>query len=373
MSQTATTASSGAAAGRTPARRDAVAEKPRGRSVTAILRPLLMIGGVVLVVIVAGWWWLQGGRYVDIDDAYVRAAKLSVATDVSGIVQDVAVHDGQVVHQGDVLLRLDPRQFQIALDGARANAAQAVLTVDAMKRDYQRMLRDVGAKQAQVQSDQSTLDRLANLVKGGGVTRQEYDDARFKLAAEQQQQQALEVQAQVQLARLANNPDLAPQDAPDVQAAQARVAEAERELAHSVIRAPFDGIVTQVDTTQPGMYLAASTAAFGLVSTDHVWIEASPKETEITWVKPGDPVTVSVDTYPGRAWKGVVDNISPASGSEFSLLPAQNSSGNWVKVVQRIPLRVRVDRAAGDPELRAGMSVEVSVDTGHTRHLSDLF
>jgi membrane fusion protein (multidrug efflux system) len=160
---------------------------------------------------------------------------------------------------------------------------------------------------------------------------------------------------------------------PEYLAAKARVDEAQRQLDHSVIYAPFDGIVTQVDSVQPGMYLAASTAAFGIVSTKSLWIEANPKETELTWVKPGDPVHVTVDTYPGRSWPGVVASIAPNSGSEFSVLPAQNTSGNWVKVVQRIPVRITVERKDGDPELRAGMSVEATIDTGHRRTPSDLF
>jgi membrane fusion protein (multidrug efflux system) len=150
------------------------------------------------------------------------------------------------------------------------------------------------------------------------------------------------------------------------------VEETQRQLDHSVVKAPFDAIATQVDQVQPGTYLAASAPAFGLVSTEHVWIEANPKETDLTYVKRGDPVTFTVDTYPGRTWHGTVESIAPNSGSEFSILPAQNASGNWVKVVQRIPLRVRIDLKPGDPELRAGMSVIVDIDTGHQRRLADL-
>jgi len=140
-----------------------------------------------------------------------------------------------------------------------------------------------------------------------------------------------------------------------------------------VIRAPFAGIVTQVETVQPGMYLAAATAAFGLVSDERPWGEAHPKETELTHVKPGDKVEVTVDTYPGRRWDAVVESIAPNSGSEFSILPAQNTSGNWVKVVQRIPVRIRIERKPSDPPLRAGMSVVADIDTGHRRSLRDLF
>jgi membrane fusion protein (multidrug efflux system) len=332
-----------------------------------------MLGGIALVIVGAFYYWLTGGRYVSIDDAYAQAAKVSVATDVSGIVAEVAVHDGQHVAAGDLLFRLDPRQFQIALDGARANLAATALMIDAMKRDYHRMLHDVDAKQAQVQADQANFDRYANLVRGGSVTRADYDDARFKLAADQQVVESLKVQAQVQLAKLNGDATIATTAMPQYLQAQAAVAEAQRQLDHTVVRAPFAGIVTHVDSLQPGQYLSAATAAFGLVSTDHIWMEGNPKETDLTWVKPGDAATVSIDTYPGRVWHGTVESIAPNSGSEFSILPAQNSSGNWVKVVQRIPIRVRVDRAPGDPEFRAGMSVEIDIDTGHQRKLSDIW
>jgi len=338
-----------------------------------VLRPLLMLGGIVVVAIGALFYWVNGGRYVSIDNAYVRAAKLAVATDVSGIVQEVDVKEGQAVHKGEVLFRLDPRPFQIALDGAKANLAQVGLSVDAMKRDYQRMLRDVDAKQAQVQSDQAAFDRYASLVKGGSVTRADYDDARFRLASNKAAVEGLKEQAQVQLARLGGNPDANPTAMPQYREALARVEEAQRQLDHTVVKAPFAGVVTQVESLQPGQYLAAATAAFGLVSTERVWVEASPKETDLTYVTPGDKVDVTVDTYPGRVWPGVVQSIAPNTGSEFSVLPAQNASGDWVKVVQRIPLRVQVERKPGDPDLRAGMSVVVDIDTGHVRHLSDLF
>jgi membrane fusion protein (multidrug efflux system) len=332
-----------------------------------------MLGGILVVAFASGGYWITGGRFVSIDDSYVRAAKETLSTDVSGIVASVPVHEGQHVKKGEVLLRLDPQQFQIMLDAAKANLASVVSSVNAMKLDYQRLLREVEVKQAQVQADQANFDRYANLVKSGGVTRADYDNMRFQLAANQQAVTALKTMAEVQRAKLTGNPDVDVQMMPDYLQAKARVDEAQRQLDHTVIYAPFDGVVTQVDTVQPGMYLAASTAAFGIVSTEDVWIEANPKETELTWVKPGDPVTVVVDTYPGRQWRGVVSSIAPNSGSEFSVLPAQNTSGNWVKVVQRIPVRIRVERNDGDPELRSGMSVEAEIDTGHRRSLADLF
>jgi membrane fusion protein (multidrug efflux system) len=350
-----------------------VAEMPvRSRSLRRVLRPILMLGGILVVALGAGMYWVTGGRVVSIDDAYVRAAKEVIATDVSGLVAEVPVTEGQHVAKGDVLLRIDPRQFQIALAGARANLNGMVSSLEAMKLDYQRMLRDAQVKAAQVEADQASFERYANLVKSGGVTRADYDTARFLLAADRQALEALKVQAGVQLARLGGDPNVDVTTMADYLQAKARVDEAQRQLDHTIIYAPFAGTVTQVDSVQPGMYLAAATAAFGLVSTERVWVEANPKETELTYVKPGDHVDVVVDTYPSRVWKGRVESISPNSGSEFSVLPAQNTSGNWVKVVQRIPVRILVERAKGDPELRTGMSVTADIDTGHHRTLRDL-
>jgi membrane fusion protein (multidrug efflux system) len=345
----------------------------RRRLGRAAVRPILMLGGILAVIVAAGGYWLTGGRVVSIDDAYVRAAKEAVSTDVSGIVASVAVHEGQRVKQGDVLLTLDPRPFEIALAGARANMNGMASTLEAMKLDYKRMLREVEVKQAQLESDQANYDRFAGLVKGGGVTRAEYDNARFQLMAAKQSVEAMKVNAAMQLARLGGDAEVDIHTMSDYLKAAAQFDEAQRQLSHTVIHAPFAGIVTQVESVQPGMYLAAATAAFGLVSDERIWIEANPKETELTNVQPGDPVEVSVDTYPGRAWKGEVEAISPNSGSEFSVLPAQNTSGNWVKVVQRIPVRIRVERHDGDPALRAGMSVVADIDTGHVRSWRDLY
>ncbi|HEY4040662.1 MAG TPA: HlyD family secretion protein [Rhodopila sp.] len=347
--------------------------RSRRRISRTAIRPLLMLGGIAVVIIGAGYYWLTGGRVVSIDDAYVRAAKEVIATDVSGIVATVPVHEGQHVNAGDVLLHLDSRPFLIALAGASANRDGMVSTLNAMKLDYKRMLREVEVRQAELESDQANYDRYAGLIKSGGVTRADYDNARFRLMADKQAVEALKVTAQVQLARLGGDPEADVRTMNDYLQAQARVDEAKRQLDHTVIYAPFSGIVTQVETVQPGMYLAAATAAFGLVSDNNVWIEANPKETELTYVKPGDAVDVAVDTYPGRTWKCEVESIAPNSGSEFSVLPAQNTSGNWVKVVQRIPVRIKVEHKAGDPDLRAGMSVIADIDTGHHRSWRDLF
>jgi membrane fusion protein (multidrug efflux system) len=332
------------------------------RWVSFALLPIALLAGA--------YWYVIGGAVMSTDDAYVEADKVGVSTDVSGIVQDVDVGDNEHVAAGQMLYRLDPRQFQIALDNAKANLAQTALTIESMKSDYQRMLSDIEAEQAQVALDQVTFDRQSNLLASGTASRATYDQAHFTLQGDQGKLTSLKHQAEVQLARLSGNPDIQVADHPQYLQAKAQVDEAQRELDHTAVKAPFAGIVTNVPSIAPGKYLAASTTAFYLVATNHAWVEVNPKETQMTYVRPGQPATVTVDTYPDVQWHGTVESISPAAAQEFQLLPAQNTSGNWVKVVQRIPLRVRVDTSdAGLPPLRAGMSVEVNVDTGHTRGL----
>jgi membrane fusion protein, multidrug efflux system len=323
-----------------------------------------------LALIAGAYWYVTGGQVMSTDDAYVEADTVGVSTDVSGIVKEIDVSENQHVDAGQVLYRLDPRQFQIALDNAKANLAQTALTIDAMKVDYARMQSDVAAQQAQVGLDQVTFDRDAELARSDVVSKANYDQARFTLQADQSKLDALRQQAAVQLARLAGDPNIPVTQHPQYLQAKAQVDEAQRQLDDSVVKAPFSGVVTNVPSIAPGKYLAASTTAFYLVDTDHLWIDATPKETELTYVRPGQPVTVTVDTYPNADWHGVVESVSPAAAQQFSLLPAQNTSGNWVKVVQRITMRVRIDtKDKSLPPLRAGMSVEVGVDTGHTRGL----
>jgi membrane fusion protein, multidrug efflux system len=330
-----------------------------------------LFGFLPLALVIGGIWYVTGGQIMSTDNAYVNAETVGISTDIAGIVQDVDVHDNEHVSTGQILYRLDPFQFQIALDNAKANLAQTALNIQAMKEDYKRMLSDAASQQAQVVLDQVNYNRAVMLLNTNTVPQANYDQAKATLDSDQAKLDSLRQQAAVQLAKLGGNPDIATDQHPEYLQINAQVAEAKRELDHTIIKAPFAGIVTNVPAIAPGKYLAASTTAFFLVDTDHVWIDSNPKETELTYVRQGQPVTITVDTYPGVEWRGKVESISPAAAQQFSLLPAQNTSGNWVKVVQRIPMRVGVD--IGDqkkPPLRAGMSVEVNVDTGHARGFS---
>lgn len=325
-----------------------------------------------IALIIGGYFYVTGGTVMSTDNAYVQADMVGVSTDVSGIVKDVAVHDNQTVAKGEVLFRLDPLQFQLALDRAEAQIGNTKNDLVALQASYRNMQAQVAQAKTDVDFNTVNFDRQQQLLASHFTPQATFDGSRNTLQASQQKLASLEQQLAGIAANLNGNPAAPIEDHPRYKDAVAARDEAARQLAHTVVKAPFAGVVTNVPSLQPGQYLAAAAIAFNIVSSDHVWVQASPKETELTYVRPGQTVTITVDTYPGRKWTGIVESISPASASSFSLLPAENTSGNWVKVVQRIPMRVRVDNAPGKPPLRVGMSVVLNVDTGHQRGFPDL-
>jgi len=345
----------------------------------ARLRRMAMVFGVAAVAVVALLLWLLGGRYVGTDDSYVHAAKLMVSTDVSGLVRTVDVREGQQVKKGQVLFTLDPRPFQIALANAKAALAQTRLDVLSQQAGYKSLMAQVAAQQAQVHLAQTTYARDLALARANAIAPLTLDQAHSSYLSAQATFTSLQQNAQTQLDKLLGDPNLPPERAPAYQQAKAAVDEAQRQLDHSVVRAPFDGNVTEVDALQPGTLVISAlssfstTSAVGLVSTKDLWIDANMKETDLTRVSVGNPVEMTIDTYPGRTWDCRVDAISRASDSAFSALPSENASSNWVKVVQRIPVRVKCDLEPSDPPLRAGMSAVVTIDTGYRRWYRMLF
>jgi membrane fusion protein (multidrug efflux system) len=322
-----------------------------------------------LALLVAGYFYVTGGAVMSTDDAYVQADMVGLSTDVSGIVREISVHDNQQVAKGDVLFMLDDLQFRLALDRAEAQLGNTRNDLAAMQASYRNMQAQVEQAKKDVEFATVNFTRQQKLIANNFTPQATVDASRNTLQGSQQKLASLSQQLAGIAANLNGDPDAPIENHPRYKDALAARNEAARQLAHTVVRAPFAGIVTNVPSLQPGQYLAAAATGFNIVSTDHVWIQSMPKETELTYVKPGQKATVEVDTYPGQQWTGTVESISPASASSFSLLPAENSSGNWVKVVQRIPLRVRIDNVAGKPPLRVGMSVELRVDTGHERGL----
>lgn len=341
---------------------------PRRRFV----RRVLLLGGPLLLIAVGLFLYLHGGRYVTSDNAYVRADKLTITTEVAGSVVEVAVHDNQPVSVGQVLCRIDDSVYRIALDAARAQLEAARTEIATLRATYRQKQAQIAEANELVAFAERELKRQQELASGRVATEAELDQARHALDAARRHVAVLQQDAATTLAALGGKPDQPDERFARVAAAQARVAAAERDLEKTVIKAPIAGIATNVSNLAIGKYLTAGQPAFSLVAIDHVWIEANLKETELTYVKPGDPVTIEVDTYPHHEWKAKVATIGAATGAEFALIPAQNAAGNWVKVVQRIPVRIEVaDNNPAEP-LRAGMSAEVTIDTGHTRHLGDL-
>ena len=326
-----------------------------------------------IVLIVLALLYVSGGQITAVDDAYVEADKVAVSTDVSGIVKSVEVADNQTVAAGQVLYRLDDEPYRLALLRAQGQAGTIRDELNAQKANY----RDFDAQIAQARTDVAyyakEFGRQRDLYAAHIVSEASFDAARRNLDAARQKVASLAQQQAAVGAGLNGAPSGPPEENPRYLQAKAEGDEAARQLAHTVVRAPFAGVATGVPSIAPGRYLAAAATAFYIVSADHVWVDAVPKETELTYVRVGQPATVKVDAYPSVTWRGVVQSISPAAAQEFALLPAQNSSGNWVKVVQRIPMRIRVDTADRSlPPLRAGMSVQVRVDTGHRRGLPRL-
>ena len=334
----------------------------RVRVLLFLLLPLVLAAGF--------YWYVTGGQAMSTDDAYIEAEKVGVSTDVSGLVKEIDVAENQQVEAGQVLYRLDNLPFRLALARAEAQIGLVRDKLNALKANYG----DIETQIKQAQDDVAYFDREFHRQQYLGsqhvVSDETLDTARRNLQNAQQKQASLTQQLAAVAANLNGDPNLPIEQHPQYRDAVAERDEAARQLDHTIVKAAFAGIVTNVPAVAPGKYLQASMTAFYLVATDHVWIDANPKETELTWVRPGQSATVTVDTYPEAEWHGTVESISPAASQEFALLPAQNTSGNWVKVVQRVPMRVRVDTSdKNQPPLRAGMSVEVEVDTGHRRGL----
>jgi membrane fusion protein, multidrug efflux system len=342
-------------------------EPPGKRSRRGLLRWGLFLL-LPLALIVGFYFYAEGGAWMTTNDAYIQADRVGLSTDVSGMVKSVAVTDNQEVKAGQVLVRLDPEPFRLKLEEAGTQLRIARDTINALKANYKNLQAQIAEAAAKVPFDRRQYERAQILVQHQAAAQTTLEQAQVNFATSQQKVAALRAQLQEVAANLSGKPAAPLADYPQYRKALAARDDAARELRDSVIRAPYAGRVTNVPQLQPGMSLPASTTAFYLVSADHLWVEAQPKETALTYVRPGQKATITVDTYPGRKWHGEVASIAPASQSEFSLLPAENTSGNWVKVVQRIPMRVRIDTSdRAMPPLRAGMSAEVSVYTGHQR------
>jgi membrane fusion protein (multidrug efflux system) len=343
------------------------------RSLRQRLRLPLMLLGPLVVLLGGVYWFLTTGRYVATDDAYVDAARIAISNDISGRVVEVDVRDNDLVKAGQTLFVVDRRPFQIAVEEAKAQLAAVRLQVEAMKATYQQKKADAAANEATLLYQQRDLERQQRLLATGAASQAQYDQSNhaYKIAREQLASKEQDVAST--LASLGGDPDVPVALHPMVQHAQAALDRAELNLSYTVVRAPEEGIVTKVDQLQPGDWVqgvdtgAAPTSLFYLVSTKRVWVTANFKETELTHMRPGQPATVAIDTYPDVVFPARVQSLSPGTGLTFSLLPAENATGNWVKVVQRLPVRLSIEKFDRNAPLHAGLSATVEVDTGYRR------
>ncbi|MFE8072905.1 HlyD family secretion protein [Marinobacteraceae bacterium S3BR75-40.1] len=327
------------------------------------LRRVLLISIPLTVAVIALLVTLFGGRYVGTENAYVRTPLINVAPQVSGPVSEVLVAENQQVSAGDPLFRIDPTPYRIAVNRAEAQLHQAANRIRTLQASYATKQEELALAQENTAYSKREYARQQKLAKDNLTSRSALEKYRHELTTAQQQAKTLNRDLQRIAASLGGKPDIAVEDHPDYQAAQASLHAAELDLAHTTVRAPFTGVAEK--TPDPGTYLKGGTSAMSLVGSEQPWIEANFKETALTWLKPGQPVQIEVDTYPDRHFQGTVESISHATGAEFAILPPQNATGNWVKVVQRIPVRIRLDEAPQDSILRAGMSTAVEVDTGY--------
>ena len=333
---------------------------------------MLLIGIPALVLAGALMLWLRGGRYSSTENAFVKADIVQVASEVSGRIIDLRVRDHAVVAAGDVLVRLDPEPYRLALAKADAEIDSARAAVEQLKASLRETRAEAKEAESRLVFVEAQAKRQRDL-SGRGVssaTRVEQADSEALQARDRLmmlQQRIARVQAS-----LGGNPNLPTDHYPAVREKQALRDRAALDLAYTEIRASRAGVVVNFKL-QLGEQVRAQTPLFSFVADRRPWVEANFKETDLTHVTVGQRATVMLDMYPDITWDAEVESISPATGAEFAILPPQNASGNWVKVVQRLPVRLRLIERPGEPPLRAGMTAYVSIDTGRTRNLADIF
>ena len=356
--------------------RKKISAEPRRRLMAALrrYRRTLLLVVLPLVALLAGMiLYLNGGRYVSTDDAYVGAQKVLITPDISGKIEKVVVREGQRVSEGDVLFEIDPVPFRFAVQQAKATLDQSRTTYDnlvANVRIYQQM-EDL-AQQA-VDLKQRDVERKSTLVKSSFGSQLDLDNASNAFVTAKAQLEYLKQQISNAKTQLLGNPDLPINQFPSYAQAKAALDQAERNLDHTVMRAPMGGIATQVEQIQLGRFVAAGTPVFSVIDISKPWVDANLKESDFTHVAVGQPVSIEVDAFPGHVFKGTIGSLSPGTGAQFAILPPQNATGNFVKVVQRVPVRIYFDSHDKDVErLKAGMSAYTTIDTGHRRSLAAL-
>ena len=337
-------------------------------------RRTLLLVVLPLAAVIAGLvFYLNGGRYVTTDDAYVGAQKVLITPDISGKIEKVVVREGQRVNQGDVLFELDPVPFQLAVDQARATLAQAKTSHENLMANI-RIYGQMGdLMQQSADLKQRDVDRKAALAKQNFGSQLDLDNSSNALVTVRAELAFVQQQLSSSKTQLLGDPNLPLDQFPPYAQAKAALAQAERNLDHTEMRAPIAGIATQVDQIQLGRFVAAGTPVFSIIDTANPWVDANLKESDFTYIGVGESVSIEVDAFPDHVFKGSIGSLSPGTGAQFAILPPQNATGNFVKVVQRVPVRIYFDSNDKDVQkLKAGMSAYTTIDTNHRRSLAAL-
>ena len=339
-----------------------------------VARAVLLLGVPLVVAALALYFYARGGRHLETDNAYVKAHIVAVSAEVTGRVEEVAVRDNQAVTRGQLLFRIDSAPFETALARARAQISNARTEVETLRADLRVARAEAVEAQERIRFLGLQLERQQRLKEKGMVREEAFDEARHNLEAARARLTALQERAARSLASLGGDANLPAERHARVMEAQATLDTAALELARTRVTAPTAGTVSNLKL-QPGMNVARGVAIFSLIQSGEPWIEANFKETQLGGMRVGQVARVVADAYPGVEWRARVSAIAPATGAEFALLPPQNATGNWIKVVQRVPVLFSIEpagNAADRPALRAGMTVSVSIDTGRSRGLPDL-
>jgi membrane fusion protein (multidrug efflux system) len=356
--------------------RTKIGAEPRRRLMAGMrrYRRLLLLVVLPLAALIAGLtFYLNGGRYVTTDDAYVGAQKVLITPDVSGKIEKVVVREGQQVNEGDVLFEIDPVPFRLAVQQAKATLDQARTTYDNLLANIKIYDQMGDLMQRSIDLKQRDVDRKSTLAKSSFGSQLDLDNASTALVTAQAEHAFVRQQLSSAKTQLLGNADLPLEQFPPYYQAKAALDQAQRNLDHTVMRAPMSGIATQVDQIQLGRFVVAGTPVFSVIDTSKAWVDANPKESDFTYVAVGQPVTIDVDAFPNHVFKGTLGSLSPGTGAQFAILPPQNATGNFVKVVQRVPVRIYFD--TNDKyvqKLKAGMSAYTTIDTGHRRSLAAL-
>ena len=324
------------------------------------LRPVLMLSVPLLIALIGGWLWLTSGRFVSTDNAYVQQDKVSVSADVAGRIVEVAVRENQEVKPGALLFRIDPQPYEIAVAQANTAIANAQVQVGALAASYQGTGADIAAARDRITAAQEDYGRQAALMKRGFTTRARLQQSEHELEQARAALGNAQASAAEARAKLATG-SAVPGANPAIAAAQVQRRQAALNLTRTAVYAPVGGTVSQSDRLQVGQMMMQGLPAVSIVADNRSWVEANFKETDLAHMRVGQPAEVSFDAYPGLHLKGHVASIGAGTGSEFSVLPAQNATGNWVKVTQRVPVRIAIDEKS-PRRLIAGISADVKVD-----------